>query len=82
MALRAYQREICQAVFNKRDYAGSNVVINTKNNVTRVYFYGNEIAVVNHKTKTAKYDNHGFNNACTTARINAVKMACAELRYK
>jgi len=82
MALRAYQREICQAVFNKRDYAGSNVVINTKNNVTRVYFYGNEIAVVNHKAKTAKYNNHGFNNACTTARINAVKMACAELRYK
>lgn len=82
MALRDYQRQICQAVFNKRDWGGSNVVVRTKDNITEVYFYGNRIAVVNHNTKTAKYDNCGYYNACTTARINAVKLACTELGYK
>jgi hypothetical protein len=82
MALRDYQKQICQAVFNKRDWAGSNVVVNTTDNVTSVYFYGNKIAEVNHTAKTATYDNCGYNNACTTARINAVKIACEELGYK
>jgi hypothetical protein len=82
MALRKYQTEICQALINKKDYAGSNVVIRTKDNITMVWFYGNKIAEVNHNTKTAKYDNCGYNNACTTARINAVKIAMAELSYR
>ena len=82
MALRKYQKEICQAVYNKKDYAGNNVVIRTKDNMTMVWFYGNKIAEVNHNTKTAKYDNCGYNNACTTARINAVKIAMAELSYR
>ena len=79
MALRIYQKEICQAVCNKADYAGNNVVMRTKGNITKVWFYGNKIAEVNHNTKTAKYDNCGYDNACTTARINAVKLAVAEL---
>ena len=82
MALRDYQKQICQAVYGKSNYAGSNVVVRTEDNVTKVYFYGNRIAVVNHNTKTAEYDNCGYNNACTTARINAVKLACEELGYK
>lgn len=82
MALRDYQKQICQAVFNKRDWAGSNVVVKTTDGFTSVYFYGNKIAEVNHTAKTATYDNCGYNNACTTARINAVKMACEELGYK
>lgn len=79
MALRDYQKQIYQAVYQKSNWAGSNVVIRTEDNITKVYFYGNRIAVVNHDTKTAEYDNCGYNNACTTARINAVKLACKEL---
>ena len=82
MALRDYQKQICQAVFNKGNWVGSNVIVKTTDSFTSVYFYGNKIAEVNHTTKTATYDNCGYNNACTTARINAVKLACKELGYK
>ena len=81
MAFRSYQQNIYNAVIGKKNWGGSNVVVLTENNVTKVYFYGNKIAVVNHTTKTATYDNCGYNNACTNARINAVKAACEELGY-
>lgn len=81
MAFRGYQESICQAVYGKSNWAGSNVVVRTDDNITKVYYYGNKIAVVNHTTKTATYDNCGYNNACTNARINAVKAACDELGY-
>ena len=81
MALRSYQQSIYNAVINKKNWGGSNVVVCTEDNITKVYFYGNRIAVVNHTTKTATYDNCGYNNACTNARINAVKAACEELGY-
>ncbi len=80
--MRPYQENIYSAVIGKKDWSGSNVVINTANNITNVYFYGNLIAVVNHTEKTARYNNCGYNNACTTSRINAVKMACKEMGYK
>ena len=81
MAFRSYQESIYDAVINKKNWGGSNVVVLTEDNITKVYFYGNKIAVVNHTTKTATYDNCGYNNACTNARINAVKAACNELGY-
>ena len=81
MAFRSYQESIYNAVINKKNWGGSNVVVLTEDNITKVYFYGNKIAVVNHTTKTATYDNCGYNNACTNARINAVKAACDELGY-
>jgi len=81
MAFRGYQQSIYDAVVSKKNWGGSNVVVSTEDNITKVYFYGNKIAVVNHTTKTATYDNCGYNNACTNARINAVKAACDELGY-
>lgn len=81
MAFRSYQQSIYNAVISKKNWGGSNVVVLTEDNITKVYFYGNKIAVVNHTTKTATYDNCGYNNACTNARINAVKAACDELGY-
>lgn len=81
MAFRDYQERIYDAVVRKKNWAGSNVIVRTEDNITKVYFYGNKIAVVNHTTKTATYDNCGYNNACTNARINAVKAACDELGY-
>ena len=81
MAFRSYQQSIYDAVINKKNCGGSNVVVLTEDNITKVYFYGNKIAVVNHTTKTATYDNCGYNNACTNARINAIKAACDELGY-
>lgn len=81
MAFRGYQKSIYDAVIGKKFWAGSNVVVRYTDNITKVYFYGNKIAVVNHTTKTATYDNCGYNNACTNARINAVKAACDELGY-
>jgi len=82
MAFRSYQERIYDAVIRKTNWAGGNVVVHIENNITKVYFYGNRIAVVNHNAKTAEYDNCGYNNACTTARINAVEAACEELGYK
>ena len=79
--MRSYQKEIINAVICRKNWAGSHVVVSTKGNTTEVYFYASKIAVVNHEKKTAKYDNHGYNNSCTLARINAVKMACKELGY-
>ena len=79
--MRDYQNSIHQAGLNKKKWAGSNTVVNTENNVTKVYFYGNLIGVVDHNGKSAIFDNCGFNNACTTARINAVKMAVKDLGY-
>lgn len=79
--MREYQKEIYSAVINKRDWMGSNVEVVTKNNVTKVKYYGNQIARVNHTNKSATFDNCGYTNAATTARINAVKEACNSLGY-
>ena len=81
MALRSYQKSIYDAVFNKKNWAGSNVVVRTEDNITKVYFYGNRIAVVDHNARMAVFNNCGYNNACTNARINAVRLACDKLIY-
>ena len=82
MALRPYQLSIYNAVCQKHDWGGSNVVVRNDGDITSVTYYGNKIAEVNHKTKTATLDNCGYFNASTTARMNAVKMACDDLYYK
>jgi len=79
---RAYQLSIYNAVCQKHDWGGSNVVVKNNGHITSVSYYGNKIAEVNHKTKAATLDNCGYNNASTTARINAVRMACDDLCYK
>lgn len=79
--MRKYQEEICSAVINKGNWMGSNVSVITENDITEVVYYCTKIAVVNHKTKSAKFNNGGYNNASTTARINAVKEACDYFGY-
>ena len=79
--MRQYQEEIINALYNKKDWMGQNTSVTTKNGVTEVVFYHTKIAVVNHGTKTAKFDNGGFTNAATTARINAVKEYCKSYGY-
>lgn len=80
--MRSYQEEIYSAVVYKKNWCGSNTVVRTERNESFVFYYGNLIATVNHQAKTAHYDNCGYNNASTSARINAVKMACKDLNYK
>ena len=79
--MRAYQEDIINAIYSKKTWGGSNVVVRTENNVTEVFFYGNRIAAINHNTKSATFDNCGYNNAATTARINACKMYCDDYGY-
>lgn len=80
--MRKCQEEIYNAlVSKKKTWGGSNSVVNTDNNTTEVFYYGNKIAVVNHETKCATFDNCGYNNASTTARINAVKKFCNDYGY-
>ena len=81
MAFRKYQEEIYSAVINKRDWMGSNVNVETNNGITEVIYYRTKIAIVNHNMKSAVFDNGGYTNAATTARINAVKEACDHLGY-
>ena len=57
------------------------VEVVTKNNVTKVKYYRTIIAVINHNEKTAKFNNGGYTNAATTARINAAKKACDYFGY-
>ena len=81
--MRKYQEDIFVAVLDNRDFMGGNVTITTTNNVTEVVYYRTKIAVIDHNKKTVHYDNGGFTNAATTARINAVKAACEDrLHYK
>lgn len=79
--MRGYQEDIINAIYSKKAWSGSNVVVRTENNVTEVFFHGNRIAVINHGTKSATFDNCGYNNAATTARINACKMYCENYGY-
>jgi hypothetical protein len=79
--MRDYQERIYDALASKKNWMGSNVEVVTENNVTNVRFYWTIIAVVDHNIKTAKFDNGGFNNAATTARINAVKEFCNDYGY-
>ena len=79
--MRSYQEEIINALINKKDWMGSNTNVETKNGVTEVTFYRTKIAVVNHGTKTATFDNGGWKNTATTARINAVKEFCNNNGY-
>lgn len=79
--MRQYQQEIYTAIIHKGDWTGSNVDVATKRNITTVVYYRTKIAVINHNTKTAKFNNGGYTNAATTARINAAKMACDYFGY-
>jgi hypothetical protein len=80
--MRSYQKEIYNAIVSKKKFwGGSNSVVNTDKNITEVFYYGNKIAVVNHETKCATFDNCGYNNASTTARINTVKEFCNDYGY-
>ena len=79
--MRKYQEEIYSAVINKHDWMGSNVNVETNNGITEVTYCRTKIAIVNHNMKSAVFDNGGYANAATTARINAVKEACDYLDY-
>jgi hypothetical protein len=79
--MRKYQEKIYDAVVLKKNWGGNNVVVSTDDNVTNVFYYGNKIGVVDHNTKSARFDNCGFKNASTTARINAIKIACDDMNY-
>ena len=81
--MRDYQERIYDAITTKKKtWGGSNVTIKTENGITKVWYYYNLIGVVDHNKKTYKCDNCGFTNAATTARINAIVMACDDLEYK
>jgi len=80
--MRDYQNKIIDAVRSKKNWGGSNVVVLTDQNITRVAYYGNVIGVIDHNNKTCKLDNCGYSNASTTARINAIKTAVDDLGYK
>lgn len=80
--MRKYQEEMYNALVSRKNYYGSNVVIGHGERFTEVFYYGNKIAVIDHADKTATLDNCGFNNASTTARINAVKEFCKDKEYK
>ena len=80
--MRDYQEKIMSAIISRKDWGGSNVVVVTINNVTKISYYGSTIGVVDHNKKTAECSNCGFFNASTTARINAIVMSCNELGYK
>lgn len=80
--MRKCQEEIYNALVSKKKvWGGSNSVVRADKNITEVFYYGNKIAVVNHETKCATFDNCGYNNASTTARINAVKKFCNDYGY-
>ena len=79
--MRSYQIGIKNAILNKGNWFGNNVCLTTKDSITNVVFYGNIIGIIDHNKKVACVDNCGFNNACTTARINAIKDAAKELKY-
>ena len=79
--MRDYQERIYDAITRKTNWCGNNVTVTTKNGITNVWYYYSLIGIVNHTTKTYKCDNCGYTNAATTARINAIKMACETLEY-
>ena len=80
--MRSYQTEIISAIIDRRNWGGSNIVVTTANNVTKVAYYGNVIGSISHLTKTCKVSNCGYKNASTAARINAIKQACESLGYR
>ena len=80
--MREYQEKIIDAIISRKDWGGSNVVVVTINNVTKVSYYGHTIGVVDHSKRVAECDHCSFYNTSTTARINAVKMACNKFGYK
>ena len=80
--MRKCQEEIYNALVSKKKaWGANNSVMKTDKNITEVFYYGNKIAVVNHETKCATFDNCGYNNASTTARINVVKEFCNDYGY-
>lgn len=79
--MRSYQTEIINAITNRKDWMGSNTSVTTDNGITEVTFYWTKIAVINHGTKTATFNNGGWTNAATTARINAIKEFCKNKGY-
>lgn len=79
--MREYQQQIVNAVVSKTNWQGQNTLVETENNITHVIFYGYTIGVINHEKKCAKLDYCGHHTACTTARLNAIKLACDKLNY-
>lgn len=80
--MRKNQEKIYSAIASRRSWMGENTSVTTDGDITKVVYYYTTIAVIDHKKKTAKIDNGGYNTVSTTSRINAVKMFCDDKHYK
>jgi hypothetical protein len=79
--MRKNQEKIYNAIAARGNWNGENTSVTTNGGVTTIVYYWTTIAVIDHKKKTAKIDNGGYNTVSTTSRINAVKMFCDDNHY-
>ena len=68
--MRKIEQQMCQAIQNNKNWAGSNTSVITEDNVSKVYLHGNHIATVDDDTMTI-FDG-GYQSNTTKSRLNAL----------
>ena len=68
--MRKIEQQMCQAIQNNKNWAGSNTSVITEDNVSKVYLHGNHIATVDDDTMTI-FDG-GWQSNTTKSRLNAL----------
>lgn len=66
------ERMILNVVRAKGTQVIANTSIATKNDITRVVLHSTEIAVINHRKRTIKFNSGGYKTNITKSRMNCV----------
>ena len=73
--MRQIEKNMNNAIWSKKNWAGSNTTVITEDNISTVMLHGNHIATYYHDTKELTLFDGGWQSNTTKSRLNAL---CAE----
>ena len=73
--MRQIEKNMNNAIWSKKNWAGSNTTVITEDDISTVMLHGNHIATYYHDTKELTLFDGGWQSNTTKSRLNAL---CAE----
>ena len=75
------ERMILNVIRAKGTQVIANTSIATKNDITRVVLHSTEIAVINHRKRTIKFNSGGYRTNITKSRMNCILNGLGASKY-
>ena len=70
--MRQIGKNMNNAIWSKKNWAGSNTTVITEDNESKVMLHGNHIATYNHTLKELELYDGGWQSNTTKSRLNAL----------